>query len=348
MRYESSEKLFMQPNTFNKDSGKEVLQYAIGGLLYMPASNEKIADKIISGQYSFVKSLVLDLEDALGDDMVKYGQRNILKIISELREAIEEGRLTYDNLPLIFLRVREHNQINDLADILGEDIRYITGFNVPKFDKTNCDEFIDSFKFIRERTHKKYGTDLYLMPIIESKHVMYRQLRMDNLLYINNAIRPIADYVLNIRVGGTDFCSIFGLRRPIDSTIYEIGPVGDCLNDILNVFAKSYIVSAPVWEYFGDDLDGLWVDGLLREVRADRLNGFFGKTCIHPNQLKVIQPTFIVSKEDYLDAMEILGMNTNTIGVKKSKLGCRMNEAKTHTNWARRIIGQANVYGVKE
>ena len=46
--------------------------------------------------------------------------------------------------------------------------------------------------------------------------------------------------------------------------------------------------------------------------------------------------------------MNILGMNTNTTGVKKSSGGNRMNEAKTHVNWARKTIGLAKMYGVKE
>lgn len=349
MRYDiDGMKMYMSPCEFNKDSGKEILQYAVGGLLYMPAINIKIADKIISGEMRDVKSFVLDLEDSLGDDMIKYGKRNIRDIIIKFREAIEDGRLNKSELPLIFIRVREHEQINEMLELLGEDICYITGFNVPKFDKTTCDIFIESFKNVRDTVNKRYGTELYLMPIIESKHAMYRQLRMDNLLYINNALRPIANSVLNIRVGGVDFCSIFGVRRPINATIYEVGPVGDCLNDILNVFGKSYIVSAPVWEYFGEPNDSEeWVQGLRKEIRADKLNGFLGKTCVHPTQLKYVQESLVVSQMDYEDALSILGMNINTTGVKKSEHKNRMNEVKTHTNWAKKIVGQARVYGVK-
>lgn len=338
----------MAPGEFDKDSGKEILQYAVGGLLYMPAINTKIAGKIINKEMNDVKSFVLDLEDSLGDDMIKYGKRNIKEIIKQLSEAVDDGRITKKDIPLIFIRVREPEQIEEMLDILGEDIGYITGFNVPKFDKTTCDTFIESFKNVRDIASKQYETDLYLMPIIESKHAMYRQLRMDNLLYINNALRPIANSVLNIRVGGVDFCNIFGVRRPIDATIYEIGPVGDCLNDILNVFGKSYIVSAPVWEYFGEPEENEdWVKGIRREIRADKLNGFLGKTCVHPTQLRYVQESLVVSQMDYEDAISILGMNVNTTGVKKSEYNNRMNEVKTHTNWAKKIVGQARVYGVK-
>lgn len=348
MRYEyEGLELKVEPKEWSKDSGKEVLQYAVGGLLYMPASNIKIADKIISGKYSFVKSMVLDLEDSLGDDMVKYGQRSIKTIIDKIAEAVENKVMDMSLVPLIFVRIRESEQISETMSLLGDNIKYITGFNIPKFDKYDCDIFISKFIEVREHVLAEHGTELYMMPIIESKHAMYRQLRMDNLLYINNALRPIANAVLNIRVGGADFCSIFGVRRDIDSMIYEIGPVASCLNDILNVFGKSYIVSAPVWEYFGTDPNGEWAQGLKAEIRRDKLVGFIGKTSIHPTQLTIIQSSMIVKESDYLDALSILGMNTNTVGVKKSEHGNRMNEVKTHTKWAQKIIGLANVYGVR-
>lgn len=336
---------------WNKNSGKEVLQYAVGSLLYMPASNTKIASKIISGEYSFIKSMVLDLEDSLGDDLVGFGQRSIVTTIAELADAVESGKITIDDIPLIFIRVRESKHITDTLSMLADNIKYITGFNVPKFDKNSCDEFIEEFKKVLDYARNNCDTQLYMMPIIENKNTMYRQLRMDNLLYMNNALRDISDNVLNIRVGGADFCSVYGIRRGMCDDIYDIGVVRSVLNDIMNVFGKNYIVSGPVWEYFENKdkpEDTRWKAGLIHELYADRLNGFIGKTTIHPSQCAVIQQSLIVNKTDYEDAMNILGMNANTTGVKKSAGGNRMNEVKTHSNWARKTIGLAKMYGVKE
>lgn len=344
--------LFREPEDFNKDSSKEVLQYAVGGLLYMPASNTKIAQKIISREYDFIKSMVLDLEDSLGDDLVGFGQRSIVTIISEIASAVESGKLDYNNVPLIFIRVREPKHISDTLDMLKENIKYITGFNIPKFDKTSCDEYINTFISVGQQAKDKYNVDskLYIMPIIENKNTMYRQLRMDNLLYMNDALRKIQDNVLNIRVGGADFCSVYGIRRSMNDDIYDIGVVRSVLNDIMNVFGKNYVVSGPVWEYFenkDNKADTRWSDGLKRELYADKINGFLGKTSIHPTQLPIIQESMVVDRYDYDDALNILGMNENTTGVKKSESGNRMNEVKTHKNWARKVIGLASVYGVK-
>lgn len=343
--------IIVPAKSWNKNSGKEVLQYAVGSLLYMPASNTKIASKIISGEYDFIKAMVLDLEDSLGDDLVGFGQRSIVNTINELAEAMLNGKITIDNIPLIFIRVREPKHILDTKEMLGENLKFITGFNIPKFDMNTCDKFIETFKGVSKYAYDELNTCLYIMPIIENKNTMYRQLRMENLLYMNEKLRGINESVLNIRVGGADFCSVYGIRRGMHDDIYDIGVVRSVLNDIINVFGKSYVVSGPVWEYFENKdkpEDTRWKDGLKKELYADHLNGFLGKTVIHPSQCPVVQQSLIISRTDYEDAMNILGMNANTTGVKKSAGGNRMNEVKTHTNWARKVIGLAGMYGVKE
>lgn len=343
------------PENFNKDSGKELLQYAVGGLLYMPASNTKVADKIISGEYSSIKSMVLDLEDSLGDDMIGFGLNNITRVVGQLDDAIKSGKFSYDDVPLIFVRIRAAGQMLKVVNDLGENAKYISGFNIPKFDMYTCDGFIKEFKEASDIIDKrfKYKHTLYMMPIIENKWAMYRQHRMEDLLFINNALRPISNHVLNIRVGGADFCSIFGIRRDITECIHDIGVVRSVFADIINVFGKNYVVSGPVWEYFerpNQNSDKAWEEGLKRELKYDRLNGMIGKTCIHPSQLRVVQQSLMVNERDYKDAMSILGMNVNTTGVEKGTDdghgNYRMNEVKTHTNWARKTISMARIYGV--
>ena len=344
MRYEfSNVEMHLLGAEWDKNSGKEILQYAVGSLLYMPATNTKIAEEIIEGRWEYLKSMVLDLEDSVGDDMVKRAQKCSYSVIDILYEALEDGRLEVKDLPLIFVRVREQNQMRTIARKLGDKIRVITGFNIPKFDKFNCDGYIEEFKEVLS----KAPCDLYMMPIIESKNAMYIQLRMDNLRTINDKLKLIGDNVLNIRVGAADFCSIFGIRRDIESTVYEIDVVAHCLSDIMNMFGKNYVVSAGVWEYFGKEYGQKWDKGLKQELKADKRRGFIGKTAIHPMQLKVIQENYIVSYEEYQDALAILGINNGLIGVKAGFGNNKMNEVKTHSNWARKILGLAQVYGVK-
>lgn len=340
MQYKFDLEYSTQPQMFSRTSGKEILQYAVGGLLYMPASNTKIADKIISGEYSFVKSMTLDLEDSLGDDLVELGAKSVIRTICALADAVERGRLADDSVPLIFVRIRGFGQMPAIVKALGSAVRFITGFVIPKFDRQNCAGYIDEFSELPKH--------LYIMPIIENKQALYKQFRMENLLKIYDTLSEISGQVLNIRVGGADFCGILGIRRGVTDTIYDIGSVRSVLEDIINVFGRSYVVSAPVWEYFRDKYnpaDNAWKIGLINEIHKDRLQGFIGKTCIHPSQLPIVQRSLIVNFTDYREAVSILGMNENIVGVKKGVSGNRMNEVKTHINWARKAVGLAAVYG---
>lgn len=334
--------------TFDKNSGKEVLQYAIGGLLYMPGTNTKIAKKIIAKQNPNIKSMVLCLEDSIGDSIVEQAEECVKNTLVELKNATVSGNLSISDMPLIFIRVREIGQMTRLFNKCGTSLSMITGFVIPKFSTKNASNYIDEFEHVMELVK----TPLYLMPIIESRDVMYKPTRLNNLCFIYTELKRISDYVLCIRVGGTDFCNIFGIRRPINATIWDISVVSDCISDIINIFSTDYVVSGPTWEFFEDKNnpnETAWAEGLKKELFLDKLNGIIGKTCIHPTQVPYIQQSLIVSESDYNNALQVLSMSSQSfIGVKKGSNGNQMNESKTHINWAKKILALSGIYGIRK
>lgn len=345
MKYEFKDML-INGSEFNKESSREILQYAIGGMLYMPATRTKIVQDIIEQKNPNIKSICLDLEDSIGDDTVEEALIMLRSTLSKLHTAIEEKTLSINALPLIFIRVRNPEQLKTLKNTLSqEQLNVLTGFNFPKFDSSNAAEYIRAFNELQHNSLTK----LYFNPILESKNIMYKQNRLEELAYIQRKLSGFSDHILNIRVGATDFCNIFGIRRKMNQTIYDINVVADCFADIVNFFGKNYVISGPVWEYFDSQgEDGLWKTGLEKELTLDKLNGFFGKTSIHPVQLPVIAKSNIIDEEDYNDAMSIMGMSTGLIGVAKGSAGNKMNEVKTHSNWARKVLAIASVYGIKK
>jgi citrate lyase beta subunit len=216
----------------------------------------------------------------------------------------------------------------------------------------------------------RLGVTLYGMPILEGHTIAYLETRNSELGLLKQKMEPYRNLILNIRVGGTDFSSLFGVRRDINTSIYNIVVVRDCLADILNFFGRDedgYAISAAVWEYFlaykqedlndllsGDKHTSLFkrneivndaIDGLLREIIMDRANGFIGKTIIHPSHLRFVNGMQAVTREEYEDAQQVL--NT-TGGVVKSARANKMNEINPHRNWAKRISRRASAYGVIE
>ena len=70
---------------------------------------------------------------------------------------------------------------------------------------------------------------------------------------------------------------------------------------------------------------------------------------IHPKQIDVVNACYRISASNYNDAKSILGWDKDSGSlVSGNQEGVRMNEYKTHLNWARRILYLAEVYGVGE
>lgn len=313
---------------------KEVLQYKVGGLLYMPAFQSNIVEKISQNKLPHLTSAAFCLEDSIRDDSLDAAEKSLQNILRELENL--------QNLPLIFVRIRSPRHLQMFHDKIGSKSKILTGYILPKVDMQNIGSFIQVAKEINtDRT-------IFIMPTLESERVASILTRRTELLSLKQALDEIKSIVLNIRVGVNDFCNLYGLRRNIDQTIYDIGVVRDVLIDILNVFAQNYVVSGSVWNYFNGDNGGAWARGLKRELELDRANGFIGKTAIHPAQLPIIFDSLKVSQTDFDDAKQLLDWKSTTHGVMKSSDGSRMNEIKCHLRWARRIKILGDLYGVAQ
>ena len=354
----------IEPAEFNKYTDPELLRYCLGATMYMPGYKDFL-EPLLTRKYPGLTSIVLCFEDACREDMVKEAEKNAFKLLDDLNEEIAKGNISYDELPLIIFRVRNIGQFRHFASNLKkEHIRLVTAFNFPKFNKENGNAYFEYLEELNER----FGEIIYGMPILESKEMAYLETRKEELLGVKEILDRYRKYVLNVRVGGTDFSSVFGVRRDINYTIYDILPVADCLKDILNVFGRNndYSISGPVWEYFRASKDMKFeeipqtlnrslfkqqtlindaVDGLLRELMLDCANGFIGKTIIHPTHIPYVNGMLAVTEEMYDDACQILKTDG---GVIKSGTGNKMNEIGPHRCWAEKIVMRAKAYGVIE
>ena len=306
---------------------EEVLQYKVGGLLYMPAFQKNIVQKISKKKLPRLTSAAFCLEDSIRDESLDAAEKSLQFILHEL-DGVE-------NLPLVFVRIRSPQHLKIFHETIGSRSKILTGYILPKFDMSNAPEYL---KIAHE-------INLPIMPTLETDRVANLLTRRTELLSLKEILDDSKKIVLNIRVGVNDFCNLYGLRRDVRRTIYDIGIVRDVLTDILNVFAKDYVVAGSVWNFFGGNF---WAEGLHREMELDRLNGFIGKSAIHPAQLPIIFDGMKVSRADFLDAEQILNWKSDTHGVLKSFDGSRMNEIKCHLNWARRIKILSELYGVIE
>ena len=118
-------------------------------------------------------------------------------------------------------------------------------------------------------------------------------------------------------------------------------------------------IDMKIQEMFRDDIDrkinGVVKvdqdtnDVLIQELKDDKLCGFTGKTVIHPNQISVVNKVYQVTRSDFNDAKAILNWYKKSDSLVSGNLaGERMNEYKTHHNWAEKILFLAEVFGITD
>ncbi|ELS52922.1 HpcH/HpaI aldolase/citrate lyase family protein [Streptomyces viridochromogenes] len=362
---EVRQRLFHQePCEFSSDSPARLLSAALGATLYSPATRPRLADDIVKQAANGVVSMVLCLEDSIGDADVAAGEENLVRQFENLAARADAG------LPLLFVRVRTPEQIPDLVRRLGPAVRLLSGFVFPKFTEERGIPFLEALA----TAEAAGGRRLFGMPVLETPELMYRESRVDALEGIARAVDKYRDRVLALRLGVTDFCSSYGLRRAPDMTAYDVQIVASVIADVVNMLGRAdgtgYTVTGPVWEYFrvpermfkpmlrtSPFLEGQAVelrekliehamDGLLREISLDHANGLLGKTCIHPSHVPAVHALSVVSHEEYSDAVDILRPERGGGGVLRSAYTNKMNEVKPHRAWAERTMLRADVFGV--
>ncbi|WP_435058040.1 HpcH/HpaI aldolase/citrate lyase family protein [Streptomyces sp. bgisy060] len=143
------------------------------------------------------------------------------------------------------------------------------------------------------------------MPVLESPELLYRESRVEALEASSGRSTSTATHVLALRVGVTDFCPSYGLRRGPDINAHDVQIVASMIcrrgEHAWPGRRADFTVTGPVREYFrvqermfkpllrqspflevrAAELRAKLIehamDGLLREVLLD---GLLGKTCI--------------------------------------------------------------------
>jgi citrate lyase beta subunit len=355
-----------EPAEFTADSPAQLLSTALGATLYSPATRPRLAEDVVKQAARGVVSMVLCLEDSIDDADVMDAEANLVRQFAEL-DALPDPA---PDLPLLFIRVRAPGQIPDLVRRLGPAVRLLSGFVLPKFTEERGIPFLEGLA----EAETASGRRLFAMPVLESPELLHLETRAATLGGIFRAVDKYRDRVLALRLGVTDFCSAYGLRRAPDMTAYDVQVVASVIADVVNVLGRAdgtgFTVTGPVWEYFrvqermfkpllrqSPFQEGRAVelrqallenrmDGLLREISLDRANGLLGKTCIHPSHVAPVHALSVVSHEEYSDAQDILRPERGGGGVLRSAYTNKMNEVKPHRAWAERTLLRAEAFGV--
>lgn len=284
----------MAPGEFDMCSPRMVLANALGATLYVPGVREDLVGVITRRATEGVRSMVIDLEDAVADRHVEQAVQNVSSALVDLHH---EARTA-----LVFVRVRTPEHIRQISDALGSAGSALAGFVLPKFSAATGARFLEAICAAAQRS----GSRLFAMPVLETPDVLYRETRDEALSAIRELLGHYRDIVLALRLGATDLCGLYGIRRDRDLTIYHVGVVAELISEVVNHLGRmdgsGYTITGPVWEYFAghermfrpqlrstpfEERDATSFrhrlvskdfDGLMREIVLDRTNGLTGKT----------------------------------------------------------------------
>ncbi|WP_415971665.1 HpcH/HpaI aldolase/citrate lyase family protein [Rhodococcus sp. 077-4] len=349
---------FLQPEDIETSDGNDLLATALGATLYIPATRSDLTATVNKRTAEGVRSIVIDLEDAVADHNLDEALANTVRTLNELSGSSS----------LVFVRARTAAHIRSICADLTHGAAGLAGFVVPKFTAARGAEFLDEIA----AASRAHGTRLFAMPVLESPEVVHRETRDAELVAIRELLGGYRDMVLAVRIGATDMCGNFGIRRDRDLTIYDVRVVADVISAIVNHLGRNdgsgFVITGPVWEYFADhermfrpllrqtpfvdqeavrfrqQLVSSDLDALLREVALDRANGIQGKTVIHPSHVPAVHALSAVTHEEYHDALDILSSDQG--GVQASGYRNKMNELGPHRNWAKQTVLRAKAFGV--
>lgn len=354
---------YLAPEPVEPYGDSRLLATALGATLYTPANRPDLVAVLERQRSHGVVSMVADLEDGVADGDVDAAQASLVAALSEAahRESVA--------LPLLFVRVRRPGQLREIAAALGPALGLLTGFVLPKFDDAVGPGYLQAI----DDASAMAGRLLYAMPVLESPDIIFAERRAATLAATKRMLDTRAPAVLTVRVGATDLCGLYGLRRDRELTIYDVHLVASVIADIVNVFGRAgdgYLISAPVWEYYSDhqrlfkpqlrespfteahegslrsQLLAADLDGLIRETVLDKANGLTGKSVIHPSHVPAVHALQVVTHEEYSDACDLLVPGSVSGGVRGSGYRNKMNEMKPHRGWAEGIHRRAQVFGV--
>jgi citrate lyase beta subunit len=289
----------------------QITPFHLGASLYIPSIHKNVFKVVLGERFSYLKSVIVCLEDSILDSQVEEGEENLKSI---LREVESEREL------LIFARPRNWEHLQKLLTF--KNIERLDGFVLPKID---VDSFQKYSNFLKE--------EFYFMPTIESEIVFNKK----ELGELKQELVKYRGSILSIRFGSEDIGKVLRIKRGCNKTIYEIPIFSKAMTNLISIFKPAgFNITSPVFACYED------METLQREVESDLENGVFGKSAIHPKQIEEIEKFYRVSQKDLSEAKKVLEKSSAVEGFNGA-----MIERKTHFHWAEDTVLRSVVYGVE-
>jgi citrate lyase subunit beta/citryl-CoA lyase len=241
--------------------------------LFAPGSNERLLERVFRAG---ADAVILDLEDAV----LPADKARARTLVAGALAARATGSLP------VFVRINAVSSglwLDDLAAVVGPSL---AGIRLAKAESRAEIDAVDAVLSELERARGLAPGRLALVPTIESARGVL-------------AAEAIAGHprVSALAFGATDFLrDIGGTAGPDDrETLYA--------RSRLVLASRAAGIAPPIAPVYTNPSD---LDGLRRASEADRRLGFFGRSCIHPAQVPVVNEVFTPSAAEVEQARRLL------------------------------------------
>ena len=282
----------------------------IGATLFVPASHKNLHAILTREKYKELKSIVIDFEDGLE-----------VSAIEDAIQKLEENLHLITNIsPFVFLRPKDPKMLLKLLQL--QKIEHLDGFVLPKFSLNNADEYLQPLA----------KTDFKIMPSIEGEE-LFNNTQLQKL---RDKLLTVKTNIVLVRFGLEDMLKALGMRRGCDESIFDFAVTNTILGNFLAIFKSvGFMVSGGVYPCFKDN------EGFICDIKRDLKEGLFGKTIIHPNQIKIAHELYKVTHKEYVMAQEIA--ESNKVVFSQNEM---MAETLTMLPYSKFILKRAKVYGI--
>ena len=289
---------------------KQISHIEIGATLFVPATHQALADIVCHQKYKDLKSVVIDTEDGINDESLELAY----KAIVDLLFLYEKKDL------LVFIRPKNIATLKKL--LKTKHIEKIDGFVLPKFSLDNASGYL---KLLSQ-------TRYVFMPSIEGLELFSQK----KLCMLKELLLPLKEQIPLLRYGLEDMLGQLKMKRSCMKGVFDYASTSYVLGQFLAVFkSEGFYVSGGVYPCYKDD------KGFIKDVKRDLEEGLFGKTIIHPRQIKLTNELYRVTQEEYTEAKAVL-KSKNMVFSQNDK----MAEVKTMSAFSREIVQRKEIYGL--
>jgi citrate lyase beta subunit len=289
----------------------------LGASLYVPATRTDLHAIVRGEKLGHVRSVIFCTEDSVHEADLPLALNNLEQLA---------GTSKAFHPRLHFVRARNPQVLAALLKIPG--IERMDGFVLPKVTVANLPRYLECFAAANRDL-----AQFRLMPTLETEETFC----VDEMYRLCDALSApdVKPSVLSLRIGGNDLLNLLGIRRSRYRTIYE-SPLGATIASLVTIFKPcGFNLTSPVCEFLYDHAV------LEKEVAKDAEYGLFGKTAIHPDQVPIIEQSYMPSEQEVTMALAILKEDAPAV----FNMHGTMCEVATHSVWARDVIERSRIYG---